>query len=110
VGTAWAIHPFLHSHHHADMHHKPFLLTTNFLQPKLFREQAEMYPTPSSDPCWVPGTTERFIGTWIAKNPTLRKDVVIVRFCSLFFGCPHAYQYLYYPKKAAATTRVADLF
>ena len=36
-----------------------------------------MYPVPSSDPCWKPGRTEEYIGTWLAKNPELRKDVYI---------------------------------
>lgn len=41
------------------------------------RPQAEMYPVPSSDPSWVPGRTEEIIGTWLAKNPELRQQVVL---------------------------------
>lgn len=36
-----------------------------------------MYPVPSSAPGWKPGRTEAFIGTWLAKNPSLRPEVVI---------------------------------
>ena len=42
-----------------------------------FIDTAEMYPVPSSAPNWKPGTTETYIGTWLAKNPDLRKDIVI---------------------------------
>jgi aryl-alcohol dehydrogenase-like predicted oxidoreductase len=42
-----------------------------------FIDTAEMYPVPSSAPGWKPGLTEEFIGTWLAKNPTLRSEVVI---------------------------------
>ena len=40
-------------------------------------DTAEMYPVPSSDPAWRPGATELIVGSWIAKNPTLRKDIFI---------------------------------
>jgi aryl-alcohol dehydrogenase-like predicted oxidoreductase len=39
--------------------------------------QAEMYPVPSSDPVWVAGKTEEYIGTWLAKNKDLRSKVKI---------------------------------
>ena len=42
-----------------------------------FIDTAEMYPVPSSAPGWAPGRTEQFIGTWIAKNPELRGDIVL---------------------------------
>lgn len=42
-----------------------------------FIDTAEMYPVPSSAPGWKPGVTEDFIGTWLAKNPSLRSEVVI---------------------------------
>ena len=42
-----------------------------------FIDTAEMYPVPMSDPTWIPGTTERYIGTWLARNPGIREDVVI---------------------------------
>ena len=42
-----------------------------------FIDTAEMYPVPMSDPTWMPGTTERYIGTWLGKNPGVREDVVI---------------------------------
>lgn len=40
-------------------------------------DTAELYPVPSSAPVWAPGTTERYIGTWIAKNQDLRKSLYI---------------------------------
>ena len=33
-----------------------------------FIDTAEMYPVPMSDPSWMPGTTEKFIGSWLAKE------------------------------------------
>jgi aryl-alcohol dehydrogenase-like predicted oxidoreductase len=42
-----------------------------------FLDTAEVYPIPSSDPKWKPGRTEEMIGTWLAKNPERRKDIVI---------------------------------
>lgn len=40
-----------------------------------------VYPVPSSDPSWVPGTTELIVGRWLAKataaDPTLRARLVI---------------------------------
>lgn len=40
-----------------------------------------MYPIPASDPRWVPGTTERIIGRWLASrsaaDPGLRSRLVI---------------------------------
>jgi aryl-alcohol dehydrogenase-like predicted oxidoreductase len=38
-------------------------------------DTAEVYPVPSSAPGWQPGTTERYIGTWLAKNPEIREKV-----------------------------------
>lgn len=40
-------------------------------------DTAELYPVPSSAPGWVPGTTERYVGTWLAKNPDLRATLRI---------------------------------
>ena len=43
-----------------------------------FIDTAEMYPVPMSDPSWMPGTTEKFIGSWLAKNSSaVREDVVL---------------------------------
>jgi len=42
-----------------------------------FIDTAEMYPVPASSNKWKPGTTEEIIGTWLAKNPDLRKEVII---------------------------------
>lgn len=42
-----------------------------------FLDTAEVYPAPSSDPKQVPGTTERYIGTYLAKNPGARSELVI---------------------------------
>eukprot|EP00242_Pyramimonas_sp_CCMP2087_P011758 CAMPEP_0198200536 /NCGR_PEP_ID=MMETSP1445-20131203/3543_1 /TAXON_ID=36898 /ORGANISM="Pyramimonas sp., Strain CCMP2087" /LENGTH=367 /DNA_ID=CAMNT_0043870643 /DNA_START=271 /DNA_END=1374 /DNA_ORIENTATION=- len=42
-----------------------------------FIDTAEMYPVPSSDPVWVAGKTEEYIGTWLAKNEDLRSKVYI---------------------------------
>jgi aryl-alcohol dehydrogenase-like predicted oxidoreductase len=40
-------------------------------------DTAELYPVPSSAPDWVPGTTEKYIGTWLAKNPGLRQKLYV---------------------------------
>ena len=42
-----------------------------------FIDIAEMYPVPSSDPRWVSGTTEAYVGTWLAKNAEWREKVII---------------------------------
>ena len=43
-----------------------------------FIDTAEMYPVPMSDPGWNPGTTEKFIGSWLAKNDArTREDVFL---------------------------------
>jgi len=42
-----------------------------------FIDTAEMYPVPSSADVWKPGVTEEFIGSWLTKNPDLRKDLII---------------------------------
>ncbi|GAB0495675.1 hypothetical protein MMPV_006979 [Pyropia vietnamensis] len=46
-----------------------------------FIDTAEVYPIPASDPRWVPGTTERIIGRWLASrsaaDPGLRSRLVI---------------------------------
>ena len=43
-----------------------------------FIDTAEMYPVPMSDPGWKPGTTEKFIGSWLAKNDArTREDVFL---------------------------------
>ena len=40
-------------------------------------DAAELYPVPGTDDRHRPGTTEMMVGTWIAKNPELRKKVYI---------------------------------
>lgn len=42
-----------------------------------FIDTAEMYPVPSSAPRQVPGTTETYIGTYLANNPDVRSKLVI---------------------------------
>lgn len=42
-----------------------------------FIDTAEVYPVPSSAPVWVPGTTEKYIGTWLASNKNLRSKLII---------------------------------
>jgi aryl-alcohol dehydrogenase-like predicted oxidoreductase len=42
-----------------------------------FVDTAEMYPVPMFAPGWVPGTTESYIGSWLAKNPGWRERIVI---------------------------------
>lgn len=42
-----------------------------------FIDTAEMYPTPYGHPDQVPGTTEKYIGTYLAKNPGIRSKVII---------------------------------
>lgn len=42
-----------------------------------FIDAAEMYPTPTDEVRARPGTTELMVGTWLAKNKELRKDVYI---------------------------------
>eukprot|EP00179_Madagascaria_erythrocladioides_P028962 CAMPEP_0198329738 /NCGR_PEP_ID=MMETSP1450-20131203/16411_1 /TAXON_ID=753684 ORGANISM="Madagascaria erythrocladiodes, Strain CCMP3234" /NCGR_SAMPLE_ID=MMETSP1450 /ASSEMBLY_ACC=CAM_ASM_001115 /LENGTH=371 /DNA_ID=CAMNT_0044033983 /DNA_START=30 /DNA_END=1145 /DNA_ORIENTATION=+ len=42
-----------------------------------FLDTAEIYPVPASAPNWSPGATEKYIGTWLAKNQDLRPRIVI---------------------------------
>lgn len=42
-----------------------------------FLDTAEMYPVPSSAPSYIPGTTERYIGTWLQKNQGIREKIII---------------------------------
>jgi aryl-alcohol dehydrogenase-like predicted oxidoreductase len=42
-----------------------------------FIDTAELYSVPSTAPGWVPGTTERYIGSWLAKNAEIRERLVI---------------------------------
>eukprot|EP00189_Rhodosorus_marinus_P003428 CAMPEP_0113963946 /NCGR_PEP_ID=MMETSP0011_2-20120614/6824_1 /TAXON_ID=101924 /ORGANISM="Rhodosorus marinus" /LENGTH=351 /DNA_ID=CAMNT_0000976109 /DNA_START=150 /DNA_END=1205 /DNA_ORIENTATION=+ /assembly_acc=CAM_ASM_000156 len=42
-----------------------------------FLDTAEMYPVPSTDPNWVPGRSEEYIASWLAKNPGMREKIVI---------------------------------
>ncbi|CDF38184.1 unnamed protein product [Chondrus crispus] len=42
-----------------------------------FVDTAEAYPIPFTHPRYKPGNTERYIGNWIAKNPTWREKVVV---------------------------------
>lgn len=51
-----------------------------------FIDTAEMYPVPRDAPGWVPGTTERYIGTWLAKNPEWRKKIVLATKVAGFMG------------------------
>eukprot|EP00180_Rhodochaete_pulchella_P001011 Plantae.Rhodophyta-Rhodochaete_pulchella.ctg18343.p1 GENE.Plantae.Rhodophyta-Rhodochaete_pulchella.ctg18343~~Plantae.Rhodophyta-Rhodochaete_pulchella.ctg18343.p1 ORF type:complete len:316 (+),score=25.97 Plantae.Rhodophyta-Rhodochaete_pulchella.ctg18343:238-1185(+) len=36
-----------------------------------------MYPAPPGAPGWVSGTTEKYIGTWFARNPNIRSKVIL---------------------------------
>lgn len=42
-----------------------------------FIDTAELYPVPSSAPKQVPGTTEKYIGTYFQKNPDVRSRVIL---------------------------------
>lgn len=42
-----------------------------------FIDTAELYPTPTDEVRARPGTTEMMVGTWLAKNRELRKDVFV---------------------------------
>lgn len=42
-----------------------------------FIDTAEMYPVPQNAPGQVPGTTERYIGSYLAKNPNVRSKLII---------------------------------
>lgn len=42
-----------------------------------FIDTAEIYPVPSTAPNAVPGATEKYIGTWLAKNPEWRSKIII---------------------------------
>lgn len=42
-----------------------------------FIDTAEMYPAPTTIPDHVPGTTEKHIGTYLAKNPDVRSRLII---------------------------------
>eukprot|EP00928_Gymnodinium_smaydae_P055366 TRINITY_DN38927_c0_g1_i1.p1 TRINITY_DN38927_c0_g1~~TRINITY_DN38927_c0_g1_i1.p1 ORF type:complete len:455 (-),score=60.39 TRINITY_DN38927_c0_g1_i1:38-1213(-) len=50
-------------------------------------DTAEMYPAPSSDPTWKPGRSEEIIGTWMAKNRDIRRQVLIATKVSGFNPC-----------------------
>jgi len=54
-------------------------------------DTAEMYPVPFTAPEWVPGTTEKFIGTWLEKNPEWRsKFVLATKICGYIPKSPIA--------------------
>lgn len=42
-----------------------------------FLDTAEAYPVPTTVPGQVPGTTERYIGTYLAKHPEARSKLII---------------------------------
>lgn len=42
-----------------------------------FIDTAELYPVPLTAPEWKAGTTEEFIGSWLAANPEWRERVVL---------------------------------
>ncbi len=42
-----------------------------------FLDTTETYPVPTTAPNAVPGTTEKYIGTWLAKNPEWRREIII---------------------------------
>ena len=42
-----------------------------------FIDTAELYPVPLTAPEWRAGTTEQYIGTWIAANPEMRSQIVL---------------------------------
>ena len=42
-----------------------------------FVDTAELYPVPLTAPEWRAGTTEEYIGTWLAKNPEWREKIVL---------------------------------
>lgn len=48
-----------------------------------FLDTAEIYPVPSSAPGHQSGLTEKYIGTWLAKNPEWRSRIYIAtKVCS----------------------------
>jgi len=53
-----------------------------------FIDTAEMYPVPMSDPRWVAGTTEEYIGRWLADNKELRPHLVIATKIVGYTGAP----------------------
>ena len=71
-----------------------------------FIDTAEMYPVPSSAPGWKPGVTEEYIGTWLAKNPTLRKDVILATKVSGFNPQSETGGNRYVPPKPKADCRL----
>lgn len=42
-----------------------------------FLDMAELYPVPTSAPGQVPGTTERYVGSYLAKHPEVRSELII---------------------------------
>eukprot|EP00171_Calliarthron_tuberculosum_P010562 IDg10562t1 len=42
-----------------------------------FIDTAEVYPVPSTSPNHKPGATEKYIGTWLQKNPEWRERIII---------------------------------
>ena len=43
-----------------------------------FIDTAEMYPVPSNVPEWRPGTTEEYLGSWLAKRGAATRDQVVI--------------------------------
>jgi len=71
-----------------------------------FIDTAEMYPVPSSAPGWKPGLTEEFIGTWLAKNPDLRADLVLATKVSGFNPQSETGGNRFVPRKPSADCRL----
>jgi len=42
-----------------------------------FIDTAELYPVPMTAAEWCPGTTEDYIGSWLAKNPKHRSEILV---------------------------------
>jgi hypothetical protein len=73
---------------------------------QLPQDTAEMYPVPSSAPGWKPGLTEEFIGTWLAKNPDLRADLVLATKVSGFNPQSETGGNRFVPRKPSADCRL----
>eukprot|EP00180_Rhodochaete_pulchella_P000205 Plantae.Rhodophyta-Rhodochaete_pulchella.ctg11426.p1 GENE.Plantae.Rhodophyta-Rhodochaete_pulchella.ctg11426~~Plantae.Rhodophyta-Rhodochaete_pulchella.ctg11426.p1 ORF type:complete len:364 (-),score=45.75 Plantae.Rhodophyta-Rhodochaete_pulchella.ctg11426:321-1304(-) len=53
-----------------------------------FIDTAEIYPVPSSAPGWASGTTEKYMGTWLARNPEMRSKIIIATKIAGYLGSP----------------------
>jgi aryl-alcohol dehydrogenase-like predicted oxidoreductase len=63
---------------HCHSHQRFLLSFSHFgVVPVVCRGLNNLRPVPSSDPNWVSGTTEKYVGSWLKANPGIREKLVI---------------------------------